>query len=612
MVNKSGLAYAFALIAKKSVTIMLIVALLFTVLTLHPSKASAATNLAYGKSVTVSSAESSSYGGQYAVDGNGNTRWASTYADNQYIIVDLGSNQTVASVRLAWEAAYASQYQIQVSTNNSTWTTVYSNYSGVGGSNTITFTPTTARYVKMYAIQRATQYGVSLYEFEIYGNESTGGGGGNVNLAYNRQVTASSTEAGGNVAANAVDANGNTRWSSTYANNQHLIVDLGANYSISSVRIAWEAAYASQYQIQVSSNNSTWTTVYSNYNGDGGTDTINFTPVTARYVKMYGIQRATQYGFSIYEFEVYAGSSSGGGGSMGVLEYLQSISGSQTVIGIHNREPNSQPSLQTDTVYGITGRYPALWSGDFLFSQSDVNNRWNMIYEAKRQWDNGAIVNIMLHVTNPKQGEVGSWEGGVVSSLTDAEWNSLITNGGTLNTAWKQRLDTYATYLQYLEDNGVKVLFRPFHEMNQGIFWWAGRPGSNGTAALYRLTHDYLVNTKGLSNLIWVWNMQDLDLNWSAYNPGNNYWDIFSVDIYNPDGFTTAKYNTALSVAGNKPIAVGECAVLPTASQLLAQPRWGFVMSWAELTFSNNTNAQIQALYGASNVITRDELPDLY
>mgnify|MGYP001476102770 CR=1 FL=1 len=559
----------------------------------------------------VSSTESPSYAGQYAVDANGNTRWSSAYADNQWIIVDLGATYSISSVRLAWEAAYARQYQIQVSTNNSTWTTVYENYNATGGTVTINFNPVSARYVKMYGIQRATQWGFSLWEFEVYPSNGNGGGNG-VNLAYNRPVMVSSTESSSHAGQYAVDANGNTRWSSAYADNQWIIVDLGSNYTISTVRLAWEAAYARQYQIQVSTNNSTWTTVYENYNATGGTVTINFTPVTARYVKMYGIQRATQYGFSLWEFEVYASGSGGSGGSMSVLQYLNSISGKQTVVGIHNREPNSQPALQTNRVYNITGRYPALWSGDFLFSQDDVNNRWTMIYEAKRQWDNGAIVQLMLHVTNPKMGEVGPWEGGVVSRLTDAEWNSLITDGGTLNTAWKRRLDTYATYLQYLKDNGVTVLFRPFHEMNQSQFWWGGRPGPNGTAALYRLTRDYLVNVKGLTNLIWVWNMQDLDLNWSAYNPGNNYWDIFSVDIYNPDGFTMTKYNTALSVAGNKLIAIGECATLPTPQQLQQQPRWVFVMSWAELTFSYNTNAQIQALYNASNVITRDELPRLY
>ncbi len=429
-----------------------------------------------------------------------------------------------------------------------------------------------------------------------------------INLAYGKTVTVTSVQDSNYPGSYAVDANGNTRWASTAADNQSITVDLGSAQTVSSVLLKWEAAYATQFQIQTSTNNSTWTTVYSNYSGTGGTSTINFTAISARYVKMYGIKRATTYGFSLYEFEIYGATTVA---ATGVLDYIKSISGKQTVIGMHNREPNSTPAVQTDRAYSITGQYPGMWSGDFLFSSSDVSNRWTMIYECKKQWDNGAIVQLMFHVTPPTQSEPGTWDGGVVSELTDAQWTTLITNGGTLNKAWKARLDTYATYLQYLEDNKVTVLVRPFHEMNQSMFWWAGRPGTNGTAALYRLTRDYLVTTKGLSNLVWVWDMQDLDLNWGVYNPGNAYWDIFALDVYNTDRYTTAKYNAAVAIAGTKPIAIGECDKLPTASVLAAQPKWAFCLSWSELTFSFNTNTEIQNLYWATNVLVRNELPKL-
>jgi hypothetical protein len=300
--------------------------------------------------------------------------------------------------------------------------------------------------------------------------------------------------------------------------------------------------------------------------------------------------------------------------SLPVLDFFYQISGKYTVLGIHNREPNSMPALQTNRIMNITGKYPGLWSGDFLFSGYDVDNRWTMIEECKRQWDDGAIVHLMLHVVSPKNtGEKGVWEGatGVCSDLSDAEWTDLITDGGALNSKWKARLDTYADYLQYLKNNGVIVLFRPFHEMNQGVFWWGGRPGQNGTATLYRLTRDYLEKEKGLDNIVWVWNMQDLSYDWAQYNPGADYWDIFSVDIYNQDGFTTYKYQTALNVAGNKPIAIGETQVLPAPQVLLAQPRWVFCMSWAELAFGHNTDLEILNLYQAENTLTRDELPKL-
>jgi hypothetical protein len=429
------------------------------------------------------------------------------------------------------------------------------------------------------------------------------------NLAIGKPSFASSTDDATNRPARmAFDGNTSTRWSSAYADEQWIYVDLGSVQPVTNVVLQWDTAYALMFQIQTSNDQSTWTTVYSNYNGKGGTNTIPLS-VSARYVKMYAWQRATQWGYSLWEMEVWNSATNGTADPIKVLDYLKSISGSRTVIGMHNREPNSSPALQTNKVYSITGRWPALWSGDLLFSSDDVSNRWTMVYEALNQWKSGSIVHIMMHVVPPTQSEPGNWNGGVVSRLSDAQWNDLITNGGTLNRAWKMRLDNYAQYFQFLKDNGVQLLFRPFHEMNQGIFWWGGRTGSSGTAALYRLTRDYLVNTKGLTNLIWVWNMQDLDLNWSVYNPGNSYWDIFSLDVYNGDGFTTQKYNTAVNVASGKPMAIGECSTLPTSNQLASQQRWIFVMSWAELTFSSNTNAQIQALYGASNVITKDKLP---
>jgi mannan endo-1,4-beta-mannosidase len=294
--------------------------------------------------------------------------------------------------------------------------------------------------------------------------------------------------------------------------------------------------------------------------------------------------------------------------TVSVLDYLRSISGKLTVSGIHNREPNSHPVMQTDRLFALVGHYPGLWSGDFLFSADDVKSRWAMIHECKRQWDQGSIVQLLLHVAPPNRPEVCQWEGGVKSHLSDEQWKDLVTDGGTLNRAWKARLDGFAVYLQYLKDNGVQVLFRPHHEMNQGAFWWGGRRGPEGTAKLYRLTHDYLLQIKGLTNLVWVWDMQDMSRDFKEYNPGDGYWDVFAFDVYG-DGYNPSWYNYILPIVGNKPMAIGECDRLPTPQVLTAQPRWCFFMSWAELTFNTNTTQQIQDLYHAPNVVTRDRLP---
>lgn len=169
----------------------------------------------------------------------------------------------------------------------------------------------------------------------------------------------------------------------------------------------------------------------------------------------------------------------------------------------HNREPNAEPTKWTDYVFRTTGKYPALWSGDFLFQQENIDHRWTMIKEAERQWRRGAVVNLMWHACPPGPGEPCGWDPGLMNApLTDAQWQELITDGTALNKAWKARMDDIAVYLQYLKDRHVEVLFRPLHEMNQGKFWWGGRPGPQGTARLYQITHDYLKNTKGLTNLV--------------------------------------------------------------------------------------------------------------
>lgn len=297
------------------------------------------------------------------------------------------------------------------------------------------------------------------------------------------------------------------------------------------------------------------------------------------------------------------------------LNYLYAIAGKKTMAGIHNREPNAIPGLWTDSITVLSGKTPALWSGDFLFLTDDIKARWEMTYRAEKAWNQGSMVNIMWHTCSPANAEPCLWdEKGVLDELSDEQWSSLITAGGALNKVWNKRLDDIALYLQYLEDKGVEVMFRPFHEMNQPVFWWAGRKGSLGTSRLYQITHDYLQKKKGLTNLIWVWDIQDfgtLTSDLKDYNPGNDYWDILALDMYVSDqkGYTMEKYNACLTAATGKPIAIGECQQLPSSEELVDQPRWTFFMSWAELTVKHNTLEQIKKLYESEKVITLDEMP---
>ncbi|MFJ3088804.1 discoidin domain-containing protein [Streptomyces sp. NPDC086838] len=131
--------------------------------------------LSQGKTVTTSSQESAGTPATAAVDGDNGTRWSSAFSDPQWIKVDLGTSASVSQIALRWEAAYAKSYKIEFSTDNSTWSTAYSTTTGPGGNETLNVSGT-ARYVRLTGTARATGYGYSLWEFQVFG--TTGGDGG--------------------------------------------------------------------------------------------------------------------------------------------------------------------------------------------------------------------------------------------------------------------------------------------------------------------------------------------------------------------------------------------------------------------------------------------------
>ncbi|MEV1332243.1 discoidin domain-containing protein [Micromonospora costi] len=275
-----------------------------------PPAHAAPTLLSQGRPATASSTENAGTPAAAAVDGNTGTRWSSAFSDPQWLQVDLGARATISQVTLVWEAAHARAFQLQTSDDGSTWTTVHSTTTGTGGTQTIAVTGA-GRYVRMYGTARATAYGYSLWEFQVYGE--TGGGTptcGSTNAAQGRPATASSTESAGLSASAAVDGDGGTRWASAASDPQWLRVDLGSTQTICRVVLTWEAAYARAFQIQTSADGNAWTTVYSTTTGAGGTQSLTVDG-SGRYVRMYGTARGTAYGYSLWEFQV---NTTGGGG----------------------------------------------------------------------------------------------------------------------------------------------------------------------------------------------------------------------------------------------------------------------------------------------------------
>ncbi|NGO75398.1 hypothetical protein G6045_06865 [Streptomyces sp. YC504] len=129
------------------------------------------TNVALGKPATASSFQQS-YGdcpcpASNAVDGGATSRWASDWADPQWLSVDLGSRTTFRHVQLVWEASYAKAYTIQTSDDGQNWQTVREVTDGNGGVDSFDISGT-ARHVRVHGTARGTGWGYSLYEFGVY------------------------------------------------------------------------------------------------------------------------------------------------------------------------------------------------------------------------------------------------------------------------------------------------------------------------------------------------------------------------------------------------------------------------------------------------------------
>ena len=291
-----------------------------------------------------------------------------------------------------------------------------------------------------------------------------------------------------------------------------------------------------------------------------------------------------------------------------VVDYLKSITGNHVVSGQHNKEPATAPQQYSQQVRDVTGQWPGLWGGDLQFNPSDVANRQTVINQAKTEWKNGSLVTLTWHACSPTVGNTCAFDGGVKTSITDAQFKQITTPGSALSNAWRNQMAAVVPYLKQLKDAGVPVLWRPFHEMNESWNWWGHRPGANGSRKLYQQMRDYF-DSQGLTNLIWVWNVQDNPAGgWATYYPGSNYVDVVTLDAWYKNHPSAGDYQQILSIAGSKPIAIAEMGKVPTASLLASQPKWSYFMIWSEQLKGSNTNTEIQAAYFLPQVFNQGEV----
>jgi hypothetical protein len=258
-----------------------------------------------------------------ANDGNHATRWSSQFADPQSLVVNLGSVQPIDRIRIEWESSYAVNFELQVSSddNFATYTTVKKVTGNVPtGRNRDTFINefsqlgAKGQYVRLVATQRRqfgydtngqpVRYGYSIREIEVFSfsNDAT------KNLALNQSARASATETSDLTADKAFDGDPDTRWSTPYGQYQTLMIDLGQTTSISRAYVSWEDAYATDFELQASSDGTAnnWTTFATYANNQMFYNEVAVT-ASGRYFRVLAKQGFGS--FSIYEFALFSGPS---------------------------------------------------------------------------------------------------------------------------------------------------------------------------------------------------------------------------------------------------------------------------------------------------------------
>ena len=304
-----------------------------------------------------------------------------------------------------------------------------------------------------------------------------------------------------------------------------------------------------------------------------------------------------------------------------LLEFLNSISGEYILSGQHNY-PNTK-NRNTEFAAEFIGKTPVVFSTDFGFAKAGDKDSYlarnDIVNEAIKQHKAGAIVTIMWHAVPPTADEpiVFQQVPGTVSpdslasvqgQLLDQQYKDLLTPGTEIYKHWCAQVDTIARYLKKLQDAHVPVLWRPYHEMNGNWFWWGGRRGKTGTAALYRQLYDRFVEYHKLNNLIWVWSVDKPAIperEFSYYYPGNKYLDILSLDVYGSD-FNQTYYDSLINLSKGKVIALAEVGNPPTNAVLKSQPLWAYYVTWAGMV-RNTLEKQYDKLADDSRILWLDD-----
>ena len=283
-----------------------------------------------------------------------------------------------------------------------------------------------------------------------------------------------------------------------------------------------------------------------------------------------------------------------------IYTFLYENFGKKTISGIMTGDmdtANGDVTQHADVqaVYSASGKYPALVGFDFMNATGkNEADAWYKEYTdksielAKDLYRRGGLPAFSWHWRDPSRTTGEFYSGNQVETPCTMKISDAMNADGTWNTSSDiytniiKDIDTVADYFLALQDAGVACIFRPLHEASGGWFWW-GTDTADKYVKLYQLIVDEMVNVKGVHNVIWVWN--PCNVNDADWNPGADYYDVVSIDIYNSDFDYSSNYaafdQLKTLTEGKKIIALSENGPIPDIDKEFEEDAvWSWWMPW--------------------------------
>ncbi|MBP0957892.1 MAG: hypothetical protein J5997_11085 [Oscillospiraceae bacterium] len=286
-----------------------------------------------------------------------------------------------------------------------------------------------------------------------------------------------------------------------------------------------------------------------------------------------------------------------------LYNYICDTYGNGIISGQQESTWMGSEQYEFEYIYENTGKYPAIRGLDYMNDDFDGVNR------RAEDWHNrGGIVTICWHCGSDFS---HSWDECMKTEISD--WDKALTEGTDEYKKLLAGMDKGGAALKELRDKGIPVLWRPFHELDGGWFWWS-KGGAENFKKLWIIMYDRYTNYWKLDNLIWVFGYSGNGKGYDKWYPGDEYVDIAGADSYK-DGANNNLYKKVTDIVGSDvPVCFHECGRIPTVSQLKKNnTKWVWFMTWhTEYITDKNDVDDLKSIYNDEYVITLDELPKLY